>query len=86
MLKTILLAVTCFLGLNLNTHALNRIDKDFLRTGIPGGCVGESRDCNDTYTRAVEMNDKGSYYPELTLPDFTDRGDEYSAVDCNYLG
>ena len=56
MFKSIILLITIILGFNKSLSALNDIDKFILNHGV-SDCNGESPNCNDFYTRAVELND-----------------------------
>ena len=56
MFKKLLFLTTFILGFSTNLSALNDIDKFILNHGV-SDCNGESPNCNDFYTRAVELND-----------------------------
>ena len=56
MLKKAIFLIILFLNLNGNIKALNDIDKYILNNGV-NSCNGESPNCNDFYTKAVELND-----------------------------
>ncbi|MBA3813282.1 MAG: hypothetical protein H0X26_02125 [Alphaproteobacteria bacterium] len=53
--KSIFLMIL-LLTFNGNGYALNGIDKYILNNGV-NACNGESPNCNDFYTRAVQLND-----------------------------
>jgi hypothetical protein len=65
MFKAIILISISFLSLTTNGHALNSISKFIVNHGV-SDCNGESPDCRDFYTRAVELNDdKTPISPEI---------------------
>ena len=67
MIKNIIFMLLILLGVNESIMALNRIDNYILNHGVTA-CNGESPNCNDFYTRAVELNDyKEPISPELTI-------------------
>lgn len=59
MFKTTLLLVSLFLSINSSVQALNSIDKFIVGHGV-SECNGESQNCKDFYTRAVDLNDDRS--------------------------
>jgi hypothetical protein len=83
MFKTTLLAFSLVLGLTLEVQALNGMDKFYLMNGVQGGCVGESRDCNDTVTRDMYLNDyRAPVSPEITMPELA----KPAAQKCRRVG
>lgn len=57
MLKKTTLLIIILFNFSYNVNALNRIDKYILNNGV-SACNGESPNCRDFYTKAIELNDE----------------------------